>query len=149
MSMHAILIYLLKLSVSLSVVYLFYQFVLRRLTFYAWNRFYLIGYTVLSFFIPFINITPVLERNEMMNNKIVQFIPYVGAFNEKAGVHLYPASQIPASRTAWDFMMLVLLAGVVVMLLRLLVQLISFKKIMNKAQLVSDDDVKLYQVSQS
>ncbi len=147
--MPAILIYLLKLSVSLSVVYLFYQSVLRRLTFYAWNRFYLIGYTALSFFIPFINITPVLERNEMMNNRIVQFIPHIGALNEQAEVHRYPASSISTSWSIEDFIMVFLLAGVVVMLLRLLIQLLSFKKIMNKAQLVSDNDVKLYQVDRS
>ena len=147
--MPALILYLFKLSVSLSVVYLFYQSVLRRLTFYAWSRFYLIGYTVLSFFIPLINITPVLEKNEMTDNRIVQFIPRVGAFNERADVHLYSTSHIPASLVRWDFIMLILLAGVIVMFLRLVVHLLSFKKIMNKAKLVSDNDVKLYQVNRS
>jgi len=147
--MPALILYLFKLSVSLSVVYLFYQSVLRRLTFYAWSRFYLIGYTVLSFFIPLINITPVLEKNEMTDNRIVQFIPRVGAFSERADVHLYSTSHIPASLVIWDFIMLILLAGVIVMFLRLVVHLLSFKKVMNKAKLVSDNDVKLYQVNRS
>jgi hypothetical protein len=56
-------------------VYLFYQLVLRKLTFYNSNRWYLAGYTFLSFFIPLINITPVLEKNSLGDNKIVQFIP--------------------------------------------------------------------------
>ncbi|MGB3088483.1 MAG: hypothetical protein WBB20_00845, partial [Chitinophagaceae bacterium] len=56
-------IYILKLSVSLAVVFLFYHFVLRKLTFYNWNRWYLLGYTILAFFISFINISPVLEKN--------------------------------------------------------------------------------------
>jgi len=47
--------YLIKLSISLAVVYLFYQLFLRRLTFYNWNRWYLLIYSLLSFFIPFIN----------------------------------------------------------------------------------------------
>ena len=34
---------------SLSLVYLFYRLVLRRLTFYHWNRVYLLCYTLLSF----------------------------------------------------------------------------------------------------
>ena len=57
----------------LAVVYLFYQFVLRRLTFYNWNRWYLLGYThYLSFFIPFINITPILESNMVLDMRIIQ-----------------------------------------------------------------------------
>jgi hypothetical protein len=47
--MPALFLYILKLSISLSIVYLFYHLVLRRLTFYNSNRWYLIGYTLLSF----------------------------------------------------------------------------------------------------
>ena len=75
--MPVLFLYLLKLSISLSIVYLFYQLVLRRLTFYNSNRWYLIGYTLLSFLIPFINITPVLESNSFNQNGIVQMIPAV------------------------------------------------------------------------
>ena len=47
--------YLLKFSISMALVYSFYQLFLRRLTFYNCNRWYLLGYVVLSFFIPFID----------------------------------------------------------------------------------------------
>ena len=60
--------YILKLSLSLGVVFLFYHFVLRRLTFYNWNRWYLLGYTILCFFLPFIDISIALERSAIKDN---------------------------------------------------------------------------------
>ena len=58
--MNPILEYLLKLSASLALVGLFYQLVLRRLTFYNWNRWYLLAYSALAFLIPLINLNKVL-----------------------------------------------------------------------------------------
>ena len=75
--MPLLMTYLLKLSVSLAVVFLFYRLVLRKLTFYTWNRWYLAGYTILSFVIPFINISPVLERNEWTTNGIITWVPVI------------------------------------------------------------------------
>jgi hypothetical protein len=46
------LFYLLEANLYLSVSYLFYQLVLRRLTFYRINRWYLIGMIVTSFGLP-------------------------------------------------------------------------------------------------
>src|SRR5258708_25812995 len=70
-------IYLIKLSVSLLIIFLFYHFVLRKLTFYNHNRWYLLGYTLLSFFIPFINISAVLEKNNWNTNGVVTWIPVI------------------------------------------------------------------------
>lgn len=146
--MPVIFLYLVKLSLSLVVVYLFYRFVLQRLTFYNWNRFYLVAYTVLSFFIPFINITPVLERNEMASNKALQFIPSVTTLgNANSEMSLHASNAI--SFSLWDWALLLFGAGVLVMLTRMLIQLFSFRKIVNKAILISNDNVKLYQVNQS
>jgi len=67
--------YLIKLSLSFGITCLFYQLVLRRLTFYTWNRLYLLGYTLFCFFLPFIDVTPVLQKNAVENNVAIQFIP--------------------------------------------------------------------------
>src|SRR3954470_9943350 len=77
--------YILKLSISLAAVYLFYHFVLRKLTFYNSNRWYLLGYSVLSFFIPFINISPVLEKSETASAGIIQIIPSVQKYTTVLG----------------------------------------------------------------
>ena len=42
--MPILILYLFKLFVSLGIVFLFYQLVLRRVTFYNANRWYLVGF---------------------------------------------------------------------------------------------------------
>lgn len=129
--------YLLKLSISLSVVYLFYALVLRRLTFYTCNRWYLLGYSLLAFFIPFVNISPMLDQGAWNDNKMVQLIPVVGNYQAAA-----PESLI----NAWTVSLGLLISGIVVMLIRLLLQYLSFRRIRRTSQLLSDDAVKIYQV---
>lgn len=132
------ILYLLKLSVSLAVVFLFYQFVLRKLTFYNWNRWYLLGYTLLSFIIPFIDITPALQENELNNTSMIQWVPV-----------LYKQSTGGTAFSFWNILSLVVIAGMLVMLTRLLMQLFSFRRMMKKAKLISDDAINLYQVDES
>src|SRR5436189_6483896 len=96
--------YLVKLSISLAIVWLFYQFILRRLTFYNSNRWYLLAYTLLSFFIPFINISIVIGNNSGANNGLIQFIPSVHQYT----IALEEASNCPApiwstSYDKWDW----------------------------------------------
>jgi len=135
------ILYLLKLSVSLAVVFLFYQFVLRKLTFYNWNRWYLMGYTLLSFLVSFIDISPVLEKNELVSNTMITWIPVfaAGTGNDHAGNTFF---------TGWGIAGLVMAAGSVFMLIRLLFQLLSFRKMRKKAGFVSNNGVSLYQVEE-
>jgi hypothetical protein len=77
-SMPVVPLFLLKLSVSLAVVWCFYQVALRRLTFYGLNRWYLLGYTLLSFYIPLINIGPLLPDGPAGEPIVLQFIPVIG-----------------------------------------------------------------------
>lgn len=132
--------YLLKLSISLSVVYLFYALVLRRLTFYTWNRWYLLGYSLLAFFIPFVNISPMLEQGTWHDNKVVQLIPVVGNYN-------MPETTASRGVDGWTIACFLLLAGAAVMLIRLLIQYASFLRIRRSSQLLSDNIVKIYQVN--
>jgi hypothetical protein len=137
-----IIINLLKLSVSLAFVYLFYQWVLRRLTFYNSNRWFLIGYTLLSFFIPFINITPLLEGNQFARNEILQFIPSVERYTSTINV----AEPSPVS-DKWDWIVAGLFTGAVLLLVRFLFRCYSFFNMRRKAKLISDHGMKLYQVN--
>jgi len=131
--MPLIITYLIKLSVCLAVVFLFYQLVLRKLTFYNWNRWYLLGYTLLSFYIPFINISPVLEKNEWTNSDVITWVPVI-------------VSSSSNSLSTWDMIVLFVAAGVLVMLVRLIIQLLSFRKMMKKATKVSEEGMTIYQV---
>jgi hypothetical protein len=130
--------YLIKLSISLGVVWLFYQLVLRRLTFYNWNRLFLLGYSGLAFFIPFIDISPVLERNELTANKLVQFIPVVETL---------AAANKDFSMNVWDWTITIFTTGCFVLLIRLIIQHLSFLRLRRSAELILETPVKLYQIN--
>lgn len=140
--------YLVKLSISLALVWIFYQLFLRKLTFYNSNRWYLLGYTLLSFFIPFINISSVLDFNQS-DKGIVQFIPvvyhYMGTLNEATNC---PEPLWSTNYTKWDWMSFALATGIIALLLRFIIRFISFLRMQRKAKLISDDGVKLYQVDE-
>ncbi len=142
--MFFIFIYILKLSVSLLLVFLFYHFVLRKLTFYNHNRWYLLGYTLLSFFMPFINISTVLEKNNWNTNEVVTWIPVIHT-TSAAGL----PENIPGAFNVWAAAILIMAAGMVIMLVRLFLQLISFHRMMKNALRVSTEDMNLYQVNEN
>ena len=148
--MPVLFLYLLKLSISLGIVYLFYQLVLRRLTFYNSNRWYLIGYTLLSFLVPFINITPVLENSNFSQNGIVQMIPTVEKYTTPLPVETaYSIFDTFADWNKWDWISVALLAGAGILLLRFVIRCISFFNMRRKAELLSVDGMKLYQVNKN
>jgi beta-lactamase regulating signal transducer with metallopeptidase domain len=139
--------YLVKLSISLAVVWLFYQFVLRRLTFYNSNRWYLLAYTLLSFYIPFINISAVLD-NSNTTNGFVKIIPSVHEYT----VALEEASHCPmpiwsTNYDKWDFIAFALMTGAGLLLLRFIIRYLSFIRIRNRAEIISEGDIKIYQVN--
>ena len=131
------ILYLIKLSISLGFVWAFYQLFLRRLTFYNWNRVFLIGYSSIAFFIPFVNTSPVLEKNELSANKLVQLVPLVQTFasgNENFSIG------------AWDWVLIVFAVGCIVLLVRLAILHLSFVKLRRSAKLLLETPVKLYQI---
>jgi beta-lactamase regulating signal transducer with metallopeptidase domain len=138
--------YLVKLFISLSIVYLFYQLVLRRLTFYRANRWYLIWFTLISFLVPFINVTPVVEGR----SEVIQYIPLVQQYS----IGLEEATHCPmplwsTSWNKWDWILLLVAIGAGILLLRLIVRCLSFLKFRNKAKLISNNGLKIYQVDES
>lgn len=137
-----ILLYLIKLSVSLAIVFLFYYFILRKLTFYNHNRWYLLGYTLLSFFIPFINISPVLENNNWDNSGVVNWLPVIAKGDGAAIQH-------ESLFSAWYAVVAVFITGMIVMFIRLLLQLLSFRKLIKSATVISNDGMSLYQVDEN
>lgn len=141
-----VLTYFLKVSIALAVVFLFYQLVLRRITFYNWNRWYLLGYTLLAFFIPFIDISPVLQQNEWTDAGFVQWVPVLDATTGTTDISAVEAS--PAL-SLWTILLLIFAGGALFMLVRLIIQLISFRRMLRHAQFISGDSMKLYQVNES
>jgi len=143
--MPILFLYLTKLSIWLAAVYLFYRLLLQHLTFYNLNRWYLLGYSLLAFFIPLINISQVVEQNKWSTFKLVQVIPVINNFSNKNEVLSFPAS----TWDVWDFLSLTFLVGVMVMLVRFILQWLSYLSIKRKAQLLLKDNINLYEVSKN
>ena len=142
--MPALFLYLLKLSISLSITWLFYRLVLRGLTFYRLNRCYLLGYTLLSFFIPFIDIGPIASDTGQVHQPVyIQLIPVVGNNTPTPVLSIHPVSGI----STWSITGLVLLIGIVVLLIRTLLRGYSLARITKQARLLSSKDgIRIYEV---
>ncbi|OQP59153.1 hypothetical protein A3860_38610 [Niastella vici] len=139
--------YLLKLSISLSIVYLFYQLFLRRLTFYNWNRWYLLIYSMVCFVIPVINVfTIIIKEPALRESAIINYIP---AITQMAAERDAATVTTPSAGIDWLLVSaLVFITGMLLMAARLLVQYYSLYKMRTKAVLLYDDKVKLYHIDE-
>ena len=144
--MPVLFIYILKLSICLAVVYLFYHIVLRKLTFHSWNRWYLMGYSCFSFFIAFFNITPLFQNGLGHYGKTLQLVPAIDFYNGRI-TPINTAKDISQSNWSnWDLGLFILITGAVVLSIRLIIQYLSFLKIRSRAQLLSDNKTRVYHV---
>jgi len=132
--------YILKLSISLSVVYLFYQLLLRRLTFYTLNRWYLVVYSLLCFVIPFINVFTFIKEPASGQSAFIGYIPAIDEYTKAS-------NQGSAASFNWmQLAIIVIVIGMAAMITRLLIQYYSLFRIRSKAVLLYDDKVKLYHI---
>ncbi|RYF81250.1 MAG: M56 family metallopeptidase, partial [Chitinophagaceae bacterium] len=136
--------YLLKLSLSLGIVYLFYQLLLRKLTFYNCNRFYLLLYTAICFFIPLINITPALETSSWQGGGIVNIIP-AWQINNVQAIKLNDVTTTEPLNY-WTLLLWLIASGTVIFICIFLVRYFSFLQMRRQARLLSDGGTKVYQV---
>lgn len=134
--------YLIRLSLCYAVMYLFYLLVLRRLTFYNYSRWYLLGYSLLCFFIPLMNIASVPDNSNSVIAMTIQYVPAVTF--ERPVMAAAPVSHPRIN--IWYIVGLLLIAGMVAMLVRLVIQIISYRTITRDAILISDEHIKLFQV---
>lgn len=137
--------YFLKLSCSLAVVYLFYRLLLRRLTFYNASRWYLSGYSLLCFFIPLFDVSGLILEHRLGTSKLVRAIPAIENYTYTATP--FVRKSLLASITIWNGCLCVFALGLIVLLIRLCVQYYSYRKLLDGAQLLMNDRIKVYQVN--
>ena len=141
--MSTLLLYILKLSCSLSIVWLFYRVFLHKLTFYNLNRWYLLGYALLSFFIPFIDIGPIDHEDPALQPLVIQYIPVIGGGQVVKALATTRASGV----WSWPAVVLVLIGlGALLLLVRFAVRCISLRRMRQRAELLEDGLVKIYRV---
>ncbi len=140
--MRELILYLLKSGIGLGAVYLFYHLFLRRMTFYAWNRWYLLIYSLLAFLLPLVNISPVLEKKEWTASTLTEWIPSVTMLPVAQGSPVVEKGLVPVHWLLW-----IMIAGVVVLALRFIIQLWSFRRLRRQAELIEGEGAKLYKVN--
>jgi len=140
--------YLLKFSISLAVLFVFYLAVLRPLTFYTWNRFYLLCYSLCSFIIPFIDITPWVAKKGVDSSALVSIIPSLGNYALYANSNIVQSVSHEHPVTASQWLLILFCTGVLVMLFRFVMQYRSLRRIRRQSVLLNqNDDVQLFQTA--
>ncbi|MET3880703.1 M56 family metallopeptidase [Chitinophaga sp. OAE865] len=132
----AILIYLLKANIALTLFFLAYRFGLRRLTFYTGNRLFLLTGIVFSSLFPLIPIDAFVNRHEVLADSVMTYVPDLGGWQAPAPVF-----------TIWTLLVYIFWTGVSVMAIRFCFQLLSLWKIhrSSKRSKIADTTVQVLQ----
>jgi len=120
--MPAILIYLLKANIALTLFFLAYRWGLRRLTFYVLNRFFLLAGIVCSSVFPLIDVNKLLESHEEIG-EVVAYVPDLSALQ----------AQPEPGFTVWHLLVYIFWTGVAVMTIRFAVQLSALWRLHRKS----------------
>jgi len=143
--MHLPLDYMLKMGLCLAATGMFYFLLLRRLTQYTWNRWFLLACTALSFIVPLININRIAAPAKLTGVFFINHIPSVNVNS------ILTAANNNSDNFKSNIQLLFVLLFIVTALLlagRFIIQFISLKKITAKAQLLSRGagDIYLYNI---
>ncbi|HVI47571.1 MAG TPA: M56 family metallopeptidase [Chitinophaga sp.] len=132
----AILIYLLKANIALTLFYLAYRLGLRRLTFYTLNRVFLITGILFSSLFPLISIDAFINRHEAIAGQVIIYIPDLNMLQSTAPVF-----------STWYVLVGMFWLGVSVMTIRFLIKLLSLWKIhrLSEHAQVADHKIRLLQ----
>lgn len=90
--MPEIFIYLLKVNTAMSLFYLGYYFLLKKLTFYSLNRFYLLFSILFSAIFPFLSIPSFFSQPEVVYYQVLSIENSVASLpqNQEASYTLWP-----------------------------------------------------------
>lgn len=131
--------YLIKASLCLGIVYLFYYFVLRPLTHYNWNRYFLLLAPVLAFVIP------LLKADVLVAGQPADAVVFIRQFTFVPGTTITrTAGEARTGLELWQVLLPVFITGVLFLLARLCMQLYTLKKIRNTAVYVQEGSHGFY-----
>lgn len=133
--------YLLQLSVSLAVVFIFYKLVLSRLTFYNINRWYLLGYSFIAFLIPFASISSLWQHKEVDQIVFIQWIPALTSSNA--------VQKLNNNEIVIAYILGIIVLGAVILLIKLLFTWLSLRFLKKNATVISaDETATIFQVQE-
>jgi beta-lactamase regulating signal transducer with metallopeptidase domain len=138
--MELLFAYLIKLACCLALGYLFYFLLLRRITYYNWNRYFLLFFPLAALVLPLL---PLQLPHSVQTFKAAYFITDIlPATNAVAATN----NQLQSVSTwnLYKIALLLILAGMIFFLLRFIIRICSLYTTRKVAKLVNDGEVKLY-----
>ena len=105
--MITILYYLLKVVICSAILYTYYWIVLRNKQFHQYNRFYLMGISVLSWAVPFIKIN-IIKEQVISAPKVLYFADVIADKNSS----LEHEVVLKSSQFTWDNLLLIIAISV-------------------------------------
>jgi hypothetical protein len=142
--MPTIIVYLVKCSLGIAALYIFYRVFFRRLTFYNNNRWILTGFSMACFVFPFININQWFQQQGLQQAQVIDWVPAISLPLQEE----YSTTSVAAdSVSIYAAIAAILGIGMVVMLLKLLIQIWSFRKLIQKATMLDAGDTTIYEMT--
>lgn len=135
--MNAFFIYIIQTALCLGALYLIYWFFLRKDTFFAANRFYLISSIFLSFIIPLFKV-PLFFEDPQLTYVVVLEAVTVTAQNVETGI----ANNLNFYQSAF----IVYLTGTVIFLIRFVFQLLQLFFMIRKFGVKRSDGLKIVEL---
>ena len=135
--------YALKVSFCLAMIFLFYTSLLKQITYYRLNRYFLLIFSILSFIIPFINVTVFVQAQQLKNVPFINYLPVI--VNNKI------PSNLVNNYITFNYRQILSAVYIFisfVLFFRLLVQLLSIRKIRSKATCILTGVVDIYHLSE-
>lgn len=137
-----VFIYLIRLTIAIALFYCLYRLLLRQLTFYKWNRYYLAGYGAMSLVLPFMNFDFLFSRD---SHELITSIPSINSISLKQLSSATPERDWLGNNYE-KILLALFIVGVIYMIGRIIKQYRSLSAIRQKAVLVDSAAAELYDV---
>ena len=126
--MITILYYLLKVVLCSTILYTYYWFVLRNKQFHQYNRYYLMGISVLSWIVPFIKIN-IIKEQVFSAPKILYYADVIADKNSS----LEKEVVLKSAQFTWDNVLLIMASIIsLLFIIRFLKSLWNIRKLIRK-----------------
>jgi len=116
------ILYLLKVNAAIALFYLGYYFLLRKLTFYHLNRYYLVLGLLFSMLYPLLDISTLFNQHQYLQQPALQLISWDDL-----------VATVPPKTDIWDVITVLFCTGLVLLALRFIVRLITLWNIHRKS----------------
>lgn len=136
--------YAMKVSLCLAIIFLFYTLLLKQITHFTWNRYYLLLFSVFSFIVPLINVTAFVPSQQLNVISFINKIPLIDGnkISENYINNMQDFNYWKALSSIW-----ILVSSI--LFIRLLIQLLSIRKIISRARLIATDETRIYHLTES